>query len=139
MAEYPISPVVAVGGVLIQDERILLVQRGQAPSKGMWTIPGGKVELGEGLKQALIREMYEETGLYVQVGDLVTHFEVIEPDEQGHIRFHFLIMDFWVVRISGSLRPGDDVLDTAWFGLQDLDPGLITPGTVHLARSLLCA
>ncbi|MDZ7758740.1 MAG: NUDIX hydrolase [Desulfovermiculus sp.] len=137
MAEYPVSPVVAVGGVLIQDKRILLVQRGQAPSKGLWTIPGGKVELGENLKQAVVREMLEETGLQVQVGNLVTHFEVIEPDEHGRILYHYVIIDFQVQRIHGTLRPGDDVQEVAWFGLQDLTPALMPTGTIDLARSVL--
>jgi ADP-ribose pyrophosphatase len=137
LAEYPVSPVVAVGGVLIRDKRILLVQRGQAPSKGLWTIPGGKVELGENLRQALVREMLEETGLQVRVGKLVTHFEVIEPDDYGRIRYHYVIIDFQVQRIHGTLRPGDDVQEAAWFGMQDLSPALMTKGTIDLARSML--
>ncbi|MFP4035476.1 MAG: NUDIX hydrolase, partial [Desulfovermiculus sp.] len=137
LAEYPVLPVVAVGGVLIQDKRILLVKRGQAPSKGLWTIPGGKVELGENLKQAVVREMREEIGLQVRAGELVTHFEFIEADEQNRVRYHYVIMDFWVQRIQGTLRPGDDVQEAAWFGLQDLVPALVTKGTIDLARSLL--
>jgi ADP-ribose pyrophosphatase len=137
LAEYPVLPVVAVGGVLIQDKRILLVKRGQAPSKGLWTIPGGKVELGEHLRQAVVREMREETGLQVRVGELVSHFEVIEPDEQGRVRYHYVIMDFQVFIATGRLCHGGDALEAAWFGLQDIDPALMPIKTVELAESLL--
>ncbi len=137
LSEYPNVPIVAVGGVLVQNDRILLVKRGQAPSQGLWTIPGGRVELGEGLRQAIVREMGEETGLQVRVGDLVTHYEFIEPDAQERIRFHYVIMDYQVFIVSGKLCSGGDALEAAWFGAQDLDPAVVTRSTVELAMSLL--
>ncbi|MFO7802964.1 MAG: NUDIX hydrolase [Desulfovermiculus sp.] len=137
MSEYPHAPVVAVGGVVIQNKRILLVKRGQEPSKDLWTIPGGKVLLGEGLRQAVMREMREETNLQVRIGDLVTHYEFIEPDNQDRIRFHYLILNFQVFIATGRLCPGGDVLEAAWFGLQDMDSALIPGRTVELATSLL--
>jgi ADP-ribose pyrophosphatase len=137
LSEYPNVPIVAVGGVLIQHDRILLVKRGQAPSQGLWTIPGGRVELGEGLRQAVVREMREETSLQVRVGKLLTHFEYVEPDPQERIRFHYLIMDFQVFVASGRLCPGGDALEAAWFGLQDLDDSVMAQGTMEIARSVL--
>ena len=137
MSEYPNAPILAVGGVVIQNHRILLVKRGQEPSKNLWTIPGGKVELGEGLRPAVVREMREETGLQVRIGELITHYEFIEADEQDRIRFHYVIMDFQVFIAFGRLCPGGDVFEAAWFSLQDIDEALMPHKTAELARSML--
>ena len=137
MSEYPNAPILAVGGVVIQNHRILLVKRGQEPSKNLWTIPGGKVELGEGLRPAVVREMREETGLQVRIGELITHYEFIEADEQDRIRFHYVIMDFQVFIAFGRLCPGGDVFEAALFSLQDIDEALMPHKTAELARSML--
>ena len=94
------------------------------------------MELGESLAAAVQREMLEETGLQVQVGGLAAHFEVIEPDEQRAIRYHYVIMDFWVIAYHGSMQAGDDVLDVAWFDLQDLNRPEIQPSIPELVHKL---
>jgi ADP-ribose pyrophosphatase YjhB (NUDIX family) len=81
--------------------------------------------------------MREETGLQVRVGDLITHYEFIEPDAHERIRFHYVIMHYQVFIASGRLCPGGDAVEAAWFGTQDLDPAVVTGSTVELATSLL--
>ena len=118
--EYPERPVVGVGGVLIENGRVLLIRRGAEPLKGQWSIPGGTLETGETLEEGTRREMEEETGLRVRVGDLIEVFERIFPEEarkgapRGRPRYHFIILDYLCERISGEPRAGSDVTHVAW-------------------------
>jgi ADP-ribose pyrophosphatase len=91
--EYPDRPVVGIGAVVVRDGKILLVQRGVAPSKGLWAIPGGALELGETLQQAAEREILEETGVTIRAREPVYAFDFFERDGAGRIRFHFVIVD----------------------------------------------
>ena len=88
MRIYPTSPVVSVGAVILDGDRVVLVKRGQAPLKGRWSLPGGVVELGESLGEALAREVTEETGLKIEVGPVVDVLDRIEPSSDGRIEFH---------------------------------------------------
>jgi ADP-ribose pyrophosphatase YjhB (NUDIX family) len=104
-------PLVAVGAVAIRDDgALLLVRRGRAPALGRWSLPGGRVEWGEPLSDALRREVVEETGLAVALGELAGLVERIYPD-QG---FHYVIVDYHVTVTGGTLRPGSDVTDARW-------------------------
>lgn len=120
-SEYPDQPRVAVGAIIFNGNRVLLVRRKKAPSQGLWSIPGGCVELGETLQRAAEREIREETGLVVTAGDPVFTFDVINRDETGRIRFHYVIVDLLADYVSGELRAGDDALDARWVPSQDLD------------------
>ncbi|MGH9779590.1 MAG: NUDIX hydrolase, partial [Candidatus Acidiferrales bacterium] len=90
------------------------VRRAREPMEGQWTIPGGAVETGETLQQAVARELKEETGLEVRVLDLVDAFERILPDDDGRTRFHYVLLDYLCEPVSGDLRAGSDVRDAAW-------------------------
>lgn len=132
--ERPAAPVLAVGAVVFKDDRVLLVRRGNEPSRGIWTIPGGKVNLGETVKQAAEREILEETGLIVAAGEPVFTMEVIRRDDQGRIRFHYYIVDLEARYISGIVRAGDDAMSARWVGEAELDGLAINPEARELLR-----
>lgn len=119
--EYPERPVVGVGGVIIDQDRALLIRRGSEPLRGQWSIPGGTLELGESLQQGVAREMREETGLDVRVIELIEVFDRIFPGDDSRSpatkerpRFHFVIVDYLCERVSGEALAGSDVTDVAF-------------------------
>jgi 8-oxo-dGTP diphosphatase len=116
--EYPDRPVVGIGGVVIENGRAVLIRRGSEPLLGHWSIPGGTLEIGESLQAGVARELLEETGLEVQVLDVIEVFDRIFPGEplnqNGSARgprFHYVIVDYLCERISGQPRAGGDVTD----------------------------
>ncbi len=132
--EYPSRPVVAVGIVLIRDGRILLVKRAHDPGKGTWAIPGGVVE-DESLQEAVKREALEELGVEVVPRFPVWVSEVIQRDDEGRKRYHYVIVDFLCDLISGEPSPGDDALDLGWFDL-DKPPDKLARSTKELMEIL---
>ena len=119
--EYPDRPVVGVGGVVVDDGRVLLIRRGSEPLRGQWSIPGGMLELGESLQAGVARELLEETGLEVRVLDLIEVFDRIYVQESvdGNTvdrrpRYHYVIVDYLCERISGLPRAGSDVTDVVF-------------------------
>ncbi|MEZ5283437.1 MAG: NUDIX hydrolase [Vicinamibacterales bacterium] len=121
--EYPAAPVVGVGGVIVRGDRALIVRRAQEPRKGEWSLPGGVVELGETLEEALRREISEETGLSVEVGALIETFDRIHRDGSGRVRYHFVIVDYLCLAgdASGEAVAATDVDGVAWVGVDGLD------------------
>jgi 8-oxo-dGTP diphosphatase len=116
--EYPDRPVVGIGGVVIENGHAVLIRRGSEPLLGHWSIPGGTLEIGESLQTGVARELLEETGLEVQVLDVIEVFDRIFPGEplnqNGSARgprFHYVIVDYLCERISGQPRAGGDVTD----------------------------
>jgi 8-oxo-dGTP diphosphatase len=102
-------PELCVGAVIVDADRLLLIRRGRPPAQGRWSLPGGRVEHGETVAEAVLREVAEETGLHAVCGDLVGWVERIGPG------YHFVILDFGAtVDEPGRLRPGDDAADAAW-------------------------
>jgi 8-oxo-dGTP diphosphatase len=115
----PSAPVVGVGGVLIRDGKVLLIRRGKPPLYGRWVVPGGTVELGESLEQALVREMREETGLEVAPLEVLTVFDRIERDGD-RVLYHYVIVDYLCRWLGGEARAASDALEAAWAALDDL-------------------
>lgn len=115
-------PVLAVGLLLFdEDERLLLIQRARPPAEGLWTVPGGKVEIGETLVEAAVRELKEETGLSATVGPLVEVLERVLQDETGQIAYHYVILDFVATAPVGTLQAASDCRDARWVRLDELD------------------
>jgi ADP-ribose pyrophosphatase len=131
---YPECPVVAVGAVVFNGERVLLVRRGQPPSRDLWAIPGGKVRLGETLQAAAEREILEETGLTVRARQPVYTFDLIERDTQGRIRFHFVIVDLVANYVAGTISAGDDACEVRWIGPDEIRHLKVSPQTIELLQ-----
>ena len=126
------APQVAVGAIVIKDEKILLVKRNKAPHKDLWAIPGGSVELGETLQEAAERELREETGLTIKAGDPVHTFDLIEQNKDGSLRFHYVIVDLEAEYVRGELRPADDARDARWFAPEEFEDISLSDSTKEL-------
>jgi ADP-ribose pyrophosphatase YjhB (NUDIX family) len=111
--EFPSSPLVGVGAVIVDSGRVLLVQRGREPLKGHWTLPGGLLELGESLTAGVIREVHEETGLEVEPLELVELVDRIHR-EGDRVRYHYVIADYLCRVTGGTLRAASDAAAVRW-------------------------
>jgi len=112
--EYPETPLVGVGAVVVRDGKILLVKRAFEPGAGKWSVPGGLVELGETLSEACEREAEEETGIKVQVLELINVFDMIDRDQDGRPRYHYVLVDFLAKPVGGTERPSHEVTEMRW-------------------------
>lgn len=121
-------PLIGVGAVVFLDQNVLLVKRKFEPAANQWAIPGGKLEFGETLKQAAEREVFEETGIRIEAGDVVHIFEWI--DQQ-----HYIIVDLDAIYISGDLHAGDDALEVSWVNPAELKALNVTQSTLDLLKS----
>lgn len=119
---YPTRPIVGVGGVIVDGDRVVLVKRKYEPLALRWSIPGGTLEVGESLEGGVARELLEETGLEIEVGPVIEVFDRILRDEAGLVMYHFVLVDYLCVPIGGALQAGDDVSDAAWVGFDQLAP-----------------
>ena len=123
-----------VGGVVIENDRALLIRRGSAPLKGEWSIPGGMLETGETIVQGVQRELLEETAIEVEVLDLIEVFERISTDDAGRPQYHFVILDYLCEFIGGTARAGSDVTDTAWVLESELENYSLTPTATRVIQ-----
>lgn len=130
------GPRVGVGGVLVRNGRVLLIRRGKPPLHGRWLIPGGTVELGETLAQALVRELREETGLDVRQHELLTLFDRIER-EGGQVRYHYVIADYLCSYAGGQLCAGSDALEAAFVAPEDLPAYDLPPLALDVVQDAL--
>lgn len=119
--EYPEAPIVGVGAVIIHENKVLLIQRGQEPLKGEWSLPGGALELGETLEQGVRREVLEETGLDVEPVQLVEVLDRIVRDDAGAVRFHYVLADFLCRVNGGTLSCATDAVAARWVAHEELN------------------
>lgn len=129
---YPNCPQVAVGAIVFKEDKVLLVLRGKPPAENLWSIPGGSVELGETLQEATEREIREEAGITIRAREPVYTFDVLERDNKGNVRFHYVIVDLAADYISGELRPGDDAADVRWFSADEVNKLKVSEATRKL-------
>lgn len=133
---YPGRPIVGVGVLIEEDGRYLLVKRAAEPDAGLWSIPGGLIEVGEKAADAAVREALEETGLSVEIMNRVDVVDKIIRDDDGDVRYHFIIIDFLARPLSGEMRPMDDALDAAWAAPEDFIKYELTPTLVELLKRM---
>jgi 8-oxo-dGTP diphosphatase len=119
--------------VVVHDGRVLLVKRGKEPLLGRWVVPGGTVELGETLEEAIVREIEEETGLTVVPREVLTVFDRIER-EAGRVRHHFVIVDYLCDYVAGRPRAGSDAQDVALVAPEDLAAYDVPPKALEVVR-----
>jgi len=119
--EYPKHPLVGVGAIVVRGDAVLLVKRDKEPGKGLWSIPGGLVEIGETVREALRREVLEECGLEVEPKDLFDVVDAVSRDDKGRVRFHYVIVDFQSEWRGGEPVAGSDVADARWFSVRELE------------------
>lgn len=119
--EYPKHPMVGIGAVIKQGNSFLLIKRGKEPGKGSWSIPGGLVELGETVTEAVKREVKEETGLEVEIDHLLDVVTNIIRDERGRVKYHYVLIDYLLYPKGGELCLSSDASDVRWVKTEELE------------------
>jgi mutator protein MutT len=118
---YPNQPIVGVGTIIICNGKLLLEKRKNEPGKGKWSVPGGLVDLGESVEQTVIREVKEETGLEVEKPEHIDVVDNIIRDENGRVKYHFVIIDYFMRLKGGTLKAASDAEELKWVSLNDVE------------------
>jgi 8-oxo-dGTP diphosphatase len=134
---YPARPILGVGAIIVQRNRVLLVERARSPLKGYWSLPGGVLETGELLEDGIKREVLEETGLTVKPVRIVEVFERILRDARGVAEYHYVLIDYLCRVTGGKLAPADDVSRAEWVARNGLSRYKITEGTRPVVERVL--
>ncbi len=137
--QYPAQPIVGVGAVIVHDGKVVLVKRRFEPLAGQWSLPGGRLELGETLESGLAREILEETGLRVQVGPVVDVFDRILLDTERRVRYHYVLIDYLCRPIGGALAHGSDVAAAEFVDPDDLERFRLTPKASAVIEKAMAA
>jgi len=119
--EYPDRPLVGVGALVRKGEDFLLVKRMHEPSRGLWSIPGGLVDLGEAVEEAAGREVEEETGVRIAIERLLDVIDNVVRDEGGRVKYHYVLVDYLARPLSHEVRAGSDVIEARWVNAKDLE------------------
>ena len=127
----------AVGTIVVKDGRVLLARRGKEPSYGLWSLPGGAVDLGEGLKLAAQRETREECGIEIEITDVLEVVERIVRDVDGQVQFHYVIVDYLARWAGGDLQSSPEVLEARWVLPEDFPRFEMTRGTAAVVLRML--
>jgi 8-oxo-dGTP diphosphatase len=118
--EFPEVPLIGVGAIIIEGERVVLVKRAHPPLQAQWSIPGGLLEVGELVREAAVREAQEETGLIVEAGELLGVYDRVLRDADKRVQYHYVLIDFLCRRVGGDLAAASDAAEVRWFTREDL-------------------
>jgi mutator protein MutT len=135
--EFAGHPLVGVGGIVLKGGKVLLVRRGKQPGFGKWSIPGGMVELGETLQEAIQREVREECGIEIELADVVAVLERIIPQEDHRVRYHYVLIDFLGCWRSGEIQPASDILEARWADPSEMEALEMTERTQQVVFEAL--
>jgi ADP-ribose pyrophosphatase YjhB (NUDIX family) len=131
--EYPDFPRVGVGAIVLHEGRVLLVKRGQAPALGLWSVPGGLVDLGETTVEAARREVEEECGLKVRIAGLVGVLDRVTRDGDGRVRYHWVLVDYLAFPESNdAITAGSDAAEVRWVTIDELERLPVTEGLADM-------
>jgi 8-oxo-dGTP diphosphatase len=132
--EFPETPLVGVGAIIIENKRVVLVKRAHPPLQAEWSIPGGVLEVGELVREAAIREAYEETGLTVEPGELLGVYDRVLRDASQRVQYHYVLIDFLCRRVAGDLAAASDAAEVRWFTLEELPALKLSEDTLDVIR-----
>jgi ADP-ribose pyrophosphatase YjhB (NUDIX family) len=132
--EYPDRPFVGVGVVVWRGDEVLLIERGKGPVSGNWSLPGGKQELGETVRETAHREIKEETGVDIDVTCLLDVVDLVRHDAEGRVRFHYTLVDFTAEWRAGEAVAGDDAAAVRWVPLAEIDNYNLWDETLRVIR-----
>lgn len=133
---YPSFPIPGVGAIVVGSKGILLARRDKDPGKGLWSIPGGGVDIGETQEEALVREVAEETGVQCTIIDLVSTVDLITPDESGRIEFHYLLNHYLARALTENTKPETPEAEVGWFHPDELPDDMASPRIKELILSV---
>ena len=132
--EYPETPLVGMGAVILDQGRVVLVKRKFPPLAGEWSIPGGRLKIGETQREGVVREAREETGLTVDPVELLGVYDRLLRDEAGRILYHYVLIDFLCRRLTGELQAGGDADDARWFCQEEIEKLSLLADTAQVIR-----
>ncbi|MGC2476677.1 MAG: NUDIX hydrolase [Candidatus Sulfotelmatobacter sp.] len=132
--DFPEVPLVGVGSIIIENDRVVLVKRAHPPIQGQWSIPGGVLEVGELVREAAIREAREETGLIVEPGELLGVFDRILRDAEKRVQYHYVLIDFLCRRVAGELLAASDAAEVRWFTRAELPTLKLAEDTLEVIQ-----
>lgn len=135
--KYPKRPVVSVHAIIFQKGKVLLVKRANQPNKGFWSVPGGVIELGETIEQAVKREVREESNIDIEPSRIVNVLDSIVKDQKGNIQFHFTVIYMLARYLGGRAKPSSDALKIRWTKRNELEELKMVPRTRDLIKEAL--
>jgi ADP-ribose pyrophosphatase YjhB (NUDIX family) len=132
--EFPETPLVGVGAIIIENARVVLVKRAHPPLQAEWSIPGGVLEVGELVREAAIREAREETGLTVEPGELLGVYDRVLRDVDKRVQYHYVLIDFLCRRVAGNISAASDAAEVKWFSPEELPALKLAEDTLDVIR-----